>query len=130
MCCPIFYAASRALLVFNVLFSNELYFNLQEAVQYKGLRDDTTCIVIDILPPEKLVSPMPAPKKHGMGMGGVGVFKNMFRRRSSESSSYLDKDYPEPDVVEEIFEEGSAMLAKRCVNRRQLINQIFRHFRS
>lgn len=98
---------------------------VNEAVQYKGLRDDTTCIVIDILPPEKLMSPMPAPKKHGMGMGvgvGVGVIKNMFRRRTSESSSNLDKDYPEPDVVEEIFEEGSAMLAERLDTEYPLCN--------
>ncbi|PIA56426.1 hypothetical protein AQUCO_00700626v1 [Aquilegia coerulea] len=92
---------------------------VQDAVQYKGLRDDTTCIVVDILPPEKLEANMP-PKKHAMGVG-VGVFKNMFRKRPSESSS-LDKDYSEPDVVEEIFEEGSAMLAERLDTEYPLCN--------
>jgi len=37
----------------------------------------------------------------------------MFRRKSSESSSYNDKDYVEPDVVVELYEEGSAMLSER-----------------
>jgi hypothetical protein len=83
---------------------------LQEAVQVKGLRDDTTCIVIDIVPPEKPAAPLPPPKKLGRG-----VFKSMFRKRSPESSSQIDKEYLEPDVVEELFEEGSAMLSERFV---------------
>lgn len=83
--------------------------HFQEAVQAKGLRDDTTCIVVDILPQEK-PAPIPPPKKQGKG-----VFKSMFRRKSSESSSTIDKEYLEPDVVEELFEEGSAMLSERFV---------------
>ncbi|XP_010939442.1 probable protein phosphatase 2C 12 [Elaeis guineensis] len=81
---------------------------VKEAVQVKGLRDDTTCIVVDILPPEKVTPTDPSQKRQGMG-----VFKNMFRRRSCESTSHSDRGYSQPDVVEEIFEEGSAMLAKR-----------------
>ncbi|XP_052736844.1 probable protein phosphatase 2C 12 isoform X2 [Vigna angularis] len=42
-----------------------------------------------------------------------GMLKSMFRRKSSESSSYNDKDYVEPDVVVELYEEGSAMLSER-----------------
>ncbi|XP_020269538.1 probable protein phosphatase 2C 12 isoform X2 [Asparagus officinalis] len=80
---------------------------VKEAVQFKGLKDDTTCIVVDILPPEKISPPRP-PKKQGMGM-----FKAMFRKKSSESSSYSYKDYSEVDTVEEIFENGSAMLCQR-----------------
>ncbi|RZS18624.1 hypothetical protein BHM03_00050954 [Ensete ventricosum] len=77
-------------------------------LQAKGLRDDTTCIVVDMLPPEKLTPSVP-PKKQGMR-----VFKHMFCRKSSESSSHSDRgESPEPDVVEEIFEEGSASLAQR-----------------
>lgn len=85
-------------------------FLVQEAVQAKGLRDDTTCIVIDILPQEKPPPPppVPAPKKQVKG-----VLKNMFRRKSPESSSNTDREYVEPDVVEELFEEGSAMLSER-----------------
>lgn len=81
---------------------------MQEAVQCKGLRDDTTCIVVDILPPEKISPSHQPPKKPG-----IRVFKAMFRKKSSESSSYSDKDYSEPDRVEEIFEDGSAVLAQR-----------------
>uniref|UniRef100_A0A1D1ZFQ4 protein-serine/threonine phosphatase n=2 Tax=Anthurium amnicola TaxID=1678845 RepID=A0A1D1ZFQ4_9ARAE len=80
---------------------------VKEAVQIKGLHDDITCIVVDLLPPEKN-PPIPPPKKQGKG-----VFKSMFRRKSCESSSHCDREYSEPDLVEEIFEEGSAMLAHR-----------------
>ncbi|CAD5171926.1 unnamed protein product [Musa acuminata subsp. malaccensis] len=94
---------------------------VKEAVQVKGLRDDTTCIVIDILPPEK-ITPAPPPKK-----AGIGVFKNMFRRKSSESSSHSDRDFIEPDVVEEIFEEGSALLGQR-LNTAYPIRSLFKLF--
>ncbi|KAJ4752879.1 Protein phosphatase 2C family protein [Rhynchospora pubera] len=98
---------------------------VKEAVQVKGLRDDTTCIVVDIIPIEKLTPTIPpAPKKQGMG-----VFKNMFRmKRTCESSSSLhDMDYHEPDVVEEIFEEGSACLARR-LHTEYPIRNIFKLF--
>lgn len=84
--------------------------NLQEAVQPKGIRDDTTCIVIDIQLPEKANPPPPPPPKRS----GKGVFKSMFRKRTSESSSNIQKDFCEPDVVEELYEEGSASLSDRC----------------
>lgn len=90
--------------------------HFQEAVQAKGLRDDTTCIVVDILPQEK-PAPIPPPKKQGKG-----VFKSMFRRKSSESSSTIDKEYLEPDVVEELFEEGSAKLSERFVVSRHSLS--------
>ncbi|XP_035542028.1 probable protein phosphatase 2C 12 isoform X1 [Juglans regia] len=95
---------------------------VKEALQAKGLRDDTTCIVIDILPQQKPVAPLPAPKKLGKG-----VFKSMFRRKSSESSSHVDKEYIEPDVMEELFEEGSAMLSERLDTKYPLCN-MFRLF--
>lgn len=79
----------------------------QEAVQPKGLRDDTTCIIVDILPQEKPPAPVQQPKKTGK------MFKAMFRKKSSESSSCNDKEYQEPDVVEELYEEGSAKLSER-----------------
>ncbi|XP_052736845.1 probable protein phosphatase 2C 12 isoform X3 [Vigna angularis] len=81
---------------------------VKEAVQAKGLRDDTTCIVVDVLPQEKPPVSAPQTKKPVKGM-----LKSMFRRKSSESSSYNDKDYVEPDVVVELYEEGSAMLSER-----------------
>ncbi|KAG0482612.1 hypothetical protein HPP92_010696 [Vanilla planifolia] len=82
---------------------------VKDAVKAKGLRDDTSCIVVDIFPPEKSSPPLAPPKKQGMG-----VFKNMFRKKSSESSSHHSEgDYIEPDIVEEIFEDGSSILAQR-----------------
>lgn len=83
-------------------------FFLQEALQAKGLRDDTTCIVIDMLPQEKPPTSVPTQKKPVKGM-----LKSIFRKKSSESSSYADKEYVEPDVVRELYEEGSAMLSQR-----------------
>uniref|UniRef100_A0A453HZV7 protein-serine/threonine phosphatase n=1 Tax=Aegilops tauschii subsp. strangulata TaxID=200361 RepID=A0A453HZV7_AEGTS len=80
---------------------------VKEAVSSKGLRDDTTCIVVDILPPEKLSPPL---KRHGKG----GI-KALFRWRPSDelSEEQTDNGCFEPDVVEELYEEGSAMLAQR-----------------
>ncbi|KAK4277500.1 hypothetical protein QN277_015491 [Acacia crassicarpa] len=80
---------------------------VREALQAKGLRDDTTCIIVDILPQEKPPAPVQQPKKAGK------MLKSMFRKKSSESSSCNDKEYQEPDVVEELYEEGSAMLSER-----------------
>lgn len=88
---------------------------VKEAVQVKGLRDDTTCIVVDILPQEKNNPPLPPPKKKG-------VFKGMFKKKAAESSSNHDKEYMEPDVVEEMFEEGSADLSERLDTKYPLCN--------
>ncbi|KAK8683819.1 hypothetical protein V6N13_039865 [Hibiscus sabdariffa] len=90
---------------------------VKEAVQSKGLRDDTTCIVVDILPPEKPAAPLPPPKKPGKGM-----FKGMFRRKNCGSSSHYKEEYIEPDMVEELFEEGSAMLSERLATKYPLCN--------
>lgn len=67
--------------------------------------------MIDVLPREKPSTALPPPKKQVKGM-----FKSMFRKRSSESSSHFEREYNEPDVVEELFEEGSAMLSERFVH--------------
>ncbi|GAV82220.1 PP2C domain-containing protein [Cephalotus follicularis] len=90
---------------------------VKEAVQTKGLRDDTTCIVVDVLPTEKPPAPLPLPKKQGRG-----VFKSMFRKKSSESSSNVNNEFIEPDVVEELFEEGSANLSERLDTKYPLCN--------
>jgi len=95
-------------LAFVMMVSLHLLFHLQEAVQVKGLRDDTTCIVVDILPPEKNPPPLPPPKKTGKR-----VLKAMFKKKSSESCSNIEKEYLGPDVVEEMYEEGSACLTER-----------------
>lgn len=89
---------------------------VKEALQAKGLRDDTTCVVVDILPQEKPPAPVPHQKKPVKGM-----LKAMFRKKSSESSS-IDKEYMEPDVVVELYEEGSAMLSERLETKYPLCN--------
>ncbi|KAJ0025754.1 hypothetical protein Pint_08802 [Pistacia integerrima] len=107
------------ILVFMLTFFglSNYHFLVQEALHAKGLRDDTTCIVIDMLPQEKPAAPVPQPKKQVKG-----VLKSMFRRKSSESTSTVDKEYVEPDVVEELFEEGSAMLSERLDTKYPLCN--------
>lgn len=51
---------------------------------------------------------MPAPKRQVRG-----VLKSMFRRKSSEPSPQVGNEYK--DVVEELYEEGSAILSERYV---------------
>ncbi|KAL3754521.1 hypothetical protein ACJRO7_001717 [Eucalyptus globulus] len=102
---------------------NRITFNLfVEALHEKGLRDDTTCIVIYILPQDKPMASLPPPKKPGKG-----VFKSMFCKKSSESSSQIDQEYIEPDVVEELYEDGSTMLSERLDTKYPLCN-MFRLF--
>uniref|UniRef100_R7WFY8 protein-serine/threonine phosphatase n=1 Tax=Aegilops tauschii TaxID=37682 RepID=R7WFY8_AEGTA len=88
---------------------------VKEAVSSKGLRDDTTCIVVDILPPEKLSPPL---KRHGKG----GI-KALFRWRPSDelSEEQTDNGCFEPDVVEELYEEGSAMLAQSTLQGQMIL---------
>ncbi|KAB2040750.1 hypothetical protein ES319_D02G104700v1 [Gossypium barbadense] len=90
---------------------------VKEALQANGLRDDTTCIVIDILPQEKPAAPSPPPKKPVKYL-----LMSLFRKKPSESFSYKDKEYMEPDVVEELFEEGSALLSERLNTKYPLCN--------
>ncbi|KAL3617934.1 hypothetical protein CASFOL_038255 [Castilleja foliolosa] len=92
---------------------------VKEAVQFKGLRDDTTCIVVDIQPAKKNDPPKPPPKQQVKR-----VLKSIFHKKhSSESSSHGEKEeYYEPTVVEELFEEGSASLSERLDSKYPLCN--------
>jgi hypothetical protein len=47
---------------------------LQEAVEAKGLRDDTTCIVIDIISPEKPKRTIQSQRTPGKGLMLVKKF--------------------------------------------------------
>jgi hypothetical protein len=78
------------------------------------LRDDTTCIVIDIIPPEKpkcIVESPKTPRK------GLGLLKSLFVRKiTSDTVSLPDKEiHANPDLVEEIFEDGCPSLSRRSV---------------
>ena len=81
----------------------------QEALRTRGLKDDTTCIVVDIIPPENPLPPVPPPKKQNK------LKALFFWKKARESSSKLSKKLSAMSIVEELFEEGSAMLAERSV---------------
>lgn len=79
----------------------------QEALRTRGLKDDTTCIVVDIAQPDHSEPPPSPPKK-------MNKFKSLiFRKKSKDSANKLAKKLSAVGIVEEIFEEGSAMLEER-----------------
>lgn len=82
---------------------------LQEALRTRGLKDDTTCIVVDIIPPDNSMKPSAPPKKQNK------LRALLFRKRSHDSANKLSKKLSAVSIVEELFEEGSAMLAERLV---------------
>ncbi|XP_060219301.1 probable protein phosphatase 2C 5 [Lycium barbarum] len=77
---------------------------VKEALRSRGLKDDTTCLVVDIIPYDHPVLP-PTPKKKQSLLTSF-----LFRRRSHNGRS---TKLSAVGVVEELFEEGSAMLAER-----------------
>ncbi|KAH1098454.1 hypothetical protein J1N35_015375 [Gossypium stocksii] len=83
---------------------------VKEALRTRGLKDDTTCIVVDIIPPENSPPPSPLPKKPNK------LRSFLFRKSSRDSANKLSKKLSAVGIVEELFEEGSAMLAERLGN--------------
>ncbi|KAK1322418.1 putative protein phosphatase 2C 3 [Acorus calamus] len=83
---------------------------VKQALRPKGLRDDTTCIVVDIIPPDHS-APLPAaPKKQN-------ILKSLLCWKHSHNSiNKLAKKLSAVSTVEELFEEGSAMLSERLGN--------------
>jgi serine/threonine protein phosphatase PrpC len=79
---------------------------VKEALRTRGLKDDTTCLVVDIIPPDYSAPPSPPPKKQNK----LKAF--FFKKKSRDSSNKLRK-LSAVNIVEELFEEGSAMLAER-----------------
>ncbi|KAE8688265.1 putative protein phosphatase 2C 3 [Hibiscus syriacus] len=82
----------------------------RQLLRSRGLKDDTTCIVVDIIPPENPPPPSPLPKKPNK----LRAF--LFRSKSRDSANKLAKKLSAVGIVEELFEEGSAMLAERLGN--------------
>ncbi|CAN4124848.1 unnamed protein product [Withania somnifera] len=80
---------------------------VKEALRTRGLKDDTTCIVVDIIPPDNAVQLATPPKKCNK------LQSLFFRRKSHNSVAKLSKKLSAVGIVEELFEEGSAMLAER-----------------
>ncbi|KAL5070527.1 hypothetical protein RYX36_021414, partial [Vicia faba] len=84
---------------------------VKEALRTRGLKDDTTCIVVDIIPPDNELPSTPPPKKRNR-------LRDLFtfRKRSRDAAGKLSKKLSAINIVEELFEEGSAMLAERLGN--------------
>lgn len=80
-------------------------FTTQEALRSRGLKDDTTCLVVDIIPYDHPILPPTPRKKQSL------LTSFLFGRRSQNARS---NKLSAVGVVEELFEEGSAMLAERC----------------
>nr|CAB3455369.1 unnamed protein product [Digitaria exilis] len=80
---------------------------VKQALKTSGLKDDTTCVVVDIIPSDHLTSPQLSPKKN------QNKLKSLFRRRSHSSVGKLGGKSASIGSVEELFEEGSAMLEER-----------------
>uniref|UniRef100_A0ACD5VYP7 Uncharacterized protein n=1 Tax=Avena sativa TaxID=4498 RepID=A0ACD5VYP7_AVESA len=80
---------------------------VKEALRIRGLKDDTTCVIVDIIPPDQTIRPPSPPKK-------MNKLKSLiFRRKVKDPSNKLTKQLSAVGMVEEIFEEGSAMLSER-----------------
>lgn len=79
---------------------------VKETLRTRGLRDDTTCLVVDLLPPSNIEPPAPVVKKKS-------TIYRMFHWKKSHHPS--QPTYNGVPVMEELFEEGSAMLSERLV---------------
>lgn len=79
---------------------------VKEALRSRGLKDDTTCLVVDIIPYDHPVLP-PTPRKKQT------FLNSLFGKKSQNSTGKGSSKLSAVGVVEELFEEGSAMLAER-----------------
>ena len=91
-------------------FVHSLFCSLffQEALRSRGLKDDTTCLVVDIIPSDLPVLPPIPRKKHNMLTSLL-----FFGKKSENSVNKATNKLSAVGVVEELFEEGSAMLTER-----------------
>lgn len=80
---------------------------VKEALRARGLRDDTTCLVVDIMPPKPPTPIPPVVKKQSK-------LKAFFcRKKSQERRVQSPEKVTETGMVEELFEQDSAILAER-----------------
>ncbi|PPR81000.1 hypothetical protein GOBAR_AA39718 [Gossypium barbadense] len=80
---------------------------VKEALRSRGLKDDTTCLVVDIIPSDQPVLPSTPRKKQNM------LSSILFRKKSLNFTNKTTNKLSAIGVVEELFEEGSAVLAER-----------------
>jgi len=78
---------------------------VKEALRSRGLKDDTTCLVVDIIPFDHPVLPPPSKKKQNPLASLIFGKKTQNSGKGTKLSAV--------GAVEELFEEGSAMLAER-----------------
>ncbi|KAJ8426589.1 hypothetical protein Cgig2_018057 [Carnegiea gigantea] len=78
---------------------------VKEALRSRGLKDDTTCLVVDIIPSVHPILPPTPRKQHN-------VLSSLFGKISNSTGKSPNKLFA-VGAVEELFEEGSAMLAER-----------------
>jgi len=78
---------------------------VKETLRTRGLRDDTTCLVVDLVPPSNSQHAAPPVKKKKSSLQRI-----LFWRRKGTRLSGALSGVP---VMEQLFEEGSAMLADR-----------------
>lgn len=72
-----------------------------------GLKDDTTCLVVDVVPSETVSLPS-SPRRN------QNKFRSLlFGKRSQNIVGKLVNKLSSVGSVEELFEEGSAMLEER-----------------
>jgi hypothetical protein len=98
------------------------YLSVQQALKASGLKDDTTCVVVDIIPSDHLTSPQLSPQKN------QNKLKSLFRRRSHSSVGKLGGKSASFGSVEELFEEGSAMLEERYALSNSCCNALLHLF--
>ncbi|KAL8540888.1 hypothetical protein ACS0TY_002218 [Phlomoides rotata] len=79
---------------------------VKEALRSRGLKDDTTCLVVDIIPYDHPILP-PTPRKKPNLLSSL-----IFGKRYQNSTKGTNR-LSAVGAVEELFEEGSAMLAER-----------------
>lgn len=79
---------------------------VKEALRTSGLKDDTTCLVVDIIPVDHSTFPA-SPRKHRNKFKSIlfGMPQNSLSKLTNKSSSV--------GAIEELFEEGSAVLEER-----------------
>ncbi|KAF8116967.1 hypothetical protein N665_0013s0026 [Sinapis alba] len=70
---------------------------VKEALRKRGLKDDTTCIVVDIVPPDISQESFPCPKKHN------NFFRSLLFRKKSNSSNKFSKKLSTVSIVEELL---------------------------
>uniref|UniRef100_A0A0E0KCN5 protein-serine/threonine phosphatase n=1 Tax=Oryza punctata TaxID=4537 RepID=A0A0E0KCN5_ORYPU len=89
---------------------------VKQALKTSGLKDDTTCVVVDIIPSDHSSTPPSlSPKKNQNKLRSL-----IFGRRSHSSVGKLGNKSASFDSVEELFEEGSAMLGRNFPSKANL----------